>query len=302
MTQETILKRLSIIKSVYNSAVNQAEKPEITSFTALLSFHDSIDMFMNLAAEHRNIANRRSLFLMDHYNFMTDLTLQSSVKKINDRRNNLKHNGQIPAKIEIDESKTTATTFFKDNTPIVFGFDFDTVSLAQLVANQNVRDFIIAAEGFYDKGNYKEAIISVAKAYGMLEEIHSLDLSKEGSHNFWERGYVSSLPKATSQGEWFIQSPFDENNRLKIDETLLALNQIYRQNFLFIFSALQNMTLGVDYRDIVRFKRIVPSVVAETPEGELITSPIVNEEQLTQEKAAFAIQFVIDFAFKVQAQ
>jgi hypothetical protein len=62
MTQEIVLRRLSIIKRVFNTAVTQAEQPEVTSFTALLSFHDSIDMFMNLAAEYRNISNLRRSF------------------------------------------------------------------------------------------------------------------------------------------------------------------------------------------------------------------------------------------------
>jgi hypothetical protein len=45
MTQEIILKRLSIIKRIYAIGVAEAEKPEITSFTSVLSFHDSIECF-----------------------------------------------------------------------------------------------------------------------------------------------------------------------------------------------------------------------------------------------------------------
>jgi len=237
---------------------------------------------------------------MQYYGPMNDLTLQASVKKINDRRNNLKHNGLIPAKIEIDDSEATTSLFFKDNTQIVFGIDFDTVSLAQLIADQVVRDFIITAEGFFAKGDYKETIICVAKAYYKLENVHRLDLTKETSHNFWEPEFFYVTPEATNEGELFIQNPFDKDNKVKIDETLLVLNHIYKQNFGFLFTAINNLTLGVDYRDIVRFKRIVPNVLATTSEGNMITARILNEDQLTKEKAAFTLQFIVDFALKVQ--
>src|SRR5258708_24531689 len=166
------------------------------------------------------------------------------VKKSNDRKNNLKQNGLIPAKIEIDDSKATASLFFKDNTQIVFGFDFETVSLAQLISDQAVKNYVLAAEGLLAKSNYKEAIISVAKAYYTLESVQRAGLSKGGSHNFWERELFYMLPEMTTKGEWFIQSPFDNAEMIKIDETLLAINHMYRQNFGLLSTAISNMTLG----------------------------------------------------------
>src|SRR5687767_11789056 len=138
MTQEIIVKRLSLIKYLYQTAITQSRQQETIAFISILSFHDSIDMFVQLAAQKKNIKRKGQTFLMNYFSLIPELTHEASVKKINDRRNSLKHNGQIPAKIEIEESRTIASLFFEENTKIVFGVEFKDISLFDLVVYPKV--------------------------------------------------------------------------------------------------------------------------------------------------------------------
>ena len=58
MTQDLILKRLSYIKRLYELGVEQIKQPEVIAYSSILCFHDSIDMFMQLAAEVNGIPKK----------------------------------------------------------------------------------------------------------------------------------------------------------------------------------------------------------------------------------------------------
>jgi hypothetical protein len=49
------LRRLSFIKFLFNTGVEQSSKSEPLCNVAVLSFHDSIELFLQLACEHLNI-------------------------------------------------------------------------------------------------------------------------------------------------------------------------------------------------------------------------------------------------------
>ena len=53
--KELLVKRLSIIKLLYKIGFEQSKQTESISFFSILSFHDSIEMFLKLAAEHKDI-------------------------------------------------------------------------------------------------------------------------------------------------------------------------------------------------------------------------------------------------------
>ena len=58
MTKEIIIKRLSLIKHLYSVGLEQSEQSEIIAYSSIMLFHDSIDMFMQLAAEKKGIKKK----------------------------------------------------------------------------------------------------------------------------------------------------------------------------------------------------------------------------------------------------
>lgn len=53
-------RRLAFIKYLYNMAVEQSMKPEPTCASSVLTFHDSIELFLEPASEHLDIGKKRS--------------------------------------------------------------------------------------------------------------------------------------------------------------------------------------------------------------------------------------------------
>lgn len=49
------MKRLALIRFLYTEGLEQVARPAPLSSRALLSFHDAVEMFLLLAAEHLNV-------------------------------------------------------------------------------------------------------------------------------------------------------------------------------------------------------------------------------------------------------
>lgn len=59
------------------------------------------------------------------------------MKRLNKARVQLKHYGTSPSKLDIEAFRATVTNFFDENTPKIFGIDFSSVSLVDLVTYAN---------------------------------------------------------------------------------------------------------------------------------------------------------------------
>ena len=55
MPTEIMLQRLSFIRYLYGIAVEQSKQPEPFGAASVLTFHDSVELFLQLAAESKGI-------------------------------------------------------------------------------------------------------------------------------------------------------------------------------------------------------------------------------------------------------
>lgn len=63
---QTILERLSFIKYLYELGIEQSQKPEPMCYPALLTFHDAIELFLDLIAEKFGIKTT-DLHFMEYF-------------------------------------------------------------------------------------------------------------------------------------------------------------------------------------------------------------------------------------------
>lgn len=293
MTQDTILKRLSYIKYLYNLGVEQSKQAEVISFSSILCFHDSIDFFVQLSAEYYGIKSTEKLFLMDYFNKISSLTMEASVGKINKRRNNLKHNGQIPAKSEIEESKITTTLFFEENTLLIFKLDFNEVSLTNLIIYKEVRNHLYEAELNISKNKKLEAIKEIAVAFFELMNIEEDFRNRNGLSN----------PEGIVSGEQMLrildEAIFDGNkSKLRKDINFQKIIELYDKNFDKLGNYLKVLSMGIDYRKYKKFTLVTPFVYKNSDNELNIGS--VNIEIATNENIQFMQEFVLDCAIKFQ--
>ena len=137
---EILYKRLAHIKQLFNIGIEQSNKPESIAVFSMLAFHDSIEMFLKLLAEHKGL-NSANYSFMDYWTNIPNLTLKESMRNLNARRVNLKHRGLLPAKSEIEISRVNTIDFFQQNTFTQFNVEFDDISLIELVSYGKVREY-----------------------------------------------------------------------------------------------------------------------------------------------------------------
>ena len=148
---ELIIRRLAIIKYLFNLGVQQSMQAETVAGFSILTFHDCAEMFLLLVAENKgdNSANVNFIGFWDKY---PELTLKESMRNLKDRRVNIKHKGLFPSKTDIEICRITMTEFLEQNTKIQFGLNFGLISISDLISYDNVRDYIKKAETYLNEG------------------------------------------------------------------------------------------------------------------------------------------------------
>jgi hypothetical protein len=145
LNNEMLIKRLALIKHLYSIGLEQSRQVETIASFSILSFQDSIEMFLKLIAEHKNIKSEKFNFL-DYWVHIPELTLLESMRSLNARRVNIKHKGLLPSKSDIEISRVNTTDFFDQNVIIQCGIDFKDISLLTLISYDKVRIFLEDAQ------------------------------------------------------------------------------------------------------------------------------------------------------------
>src|SRR6266699_42204 len=170
MLDEAKMRRLAMIQYMYTMAVDQSHKPEPLNMVAILLFHDVVELFLALASEYLGAGKTGQAF-MDYWEAINqklpskDFGQKDSMSRLNAARANWKHYGILLSTTEIDDFRTNVATFFRENTPKVFGFAFEEISMAALVQGEEVRDRLLKAEQLSRTGEIKAALEETTIAF-----------------------------------------------------------------------------------------------------------------------------------------
>jgi len=66
MDKSILIRRLSLIKHIFNLGLLESNKPEPLCSTSILLFHDSLELFFHLAVEHIN-ASKSDIKFMKYF-------------------------------------------------------------------------------------------------------------------------------------------------------------------------------------------------------------------------------------------
>jgi hypothetical protein len=156
----------------------QSQRPQPLSTTSILSFHDAVELFLVIAADHLKAPLPKRIEFMDYWTKLSSANCTSGVNlsgrfamdRLNRRRNDFKHTGALPGTEAIEQARTDVTSLFADNTPLVFGadVDFTEFDMIDLVTQQPIQDKLRAAAGVANQDDLKEAISLIAEAFKEL--------------------------------------------------------------------------------------------------------------------------------------
>jgi hypothetical protein len=249
------IKRLAFIRFLYSQGLEQAARPQPLAATALLSFHDAVEMFLLLAAEHLGVnLDRNTTF--DGY--WTQVAAQASVqlpsrnamRRMNNSRVNFKHHGSIPSPTDLDQFRADVTTFFTDATRAAFNADFTSIDMTDLVTQQQALDKIREAETHAGRNDYIEALALLSDALESL--FYDYANRKRTSHDRTAFTFTFGDDESFSE---FVRPNFAAMDHRLGGQVMALTDAVYEMQH-----ALRVLVVGLDYRRYARFDMLVPHV------------------------------------------
>jgi len=283
------MQRLAFIKAVYTTAVSQSQAPEPLNSMAVLSFHDAVELFLQLSAEYLN-ANTDQLKFMEYWDVLSkriqgdSLQQKESMRRLNKSRVTLKHHGTLPSKLDIESFRASATSFFEDNTPLIFNESFSNISLVELISPVEAKDFLREAQALIGQKKYTEALDQIALSFDVLLR----DYEKSKKAPFY------SSPFTFGDDLSFIDFDFPVREKEGFDELRSYMKRI-TDTLVEMQNGMKIMALGINYRRYGRFKYYMPSVSrAESGRYQIIRNQ--RQNSFSYEEVQYCFDFVIQSA------
>jgi hypothetical protein len=288
MNKDILLKRLSTIKLLYKIGLEQSKQSESISFFSILSFHDSIEMFLKLACEYKQIKSEKLSFI-EYWDSLPHLTLKESMRNLNARRVNLKHRGLVLAKIEIEASRVNTTDFFEQNTKNTFGIDFREISLLNLIKFEETKNLLISAQESLNENEFNNSIKKSIIAFDML-----LQEYKKNKMGIWDKN-LFNFPDKIRVSSSFMSRVNSEAKDGRLDDVVKKVND----KFNHLEKALEIISFGFDFRKYSKF-RMLCSNFYQTSSGEYVFYGKENPNNFNSENSEYAIDFILECSLKLQ--
>jgi len=186
------IRRFVLVKRlVQKNAIDDKSSDEDYGFS-ILGLHDALEWYLNVAAEEVGITKLQSeqlLSLFDAVHAALDATKQKAfdgyrhgIARFNKARVELKHRGTFPSRQDISGFHSMISCFLDECTPIIFGIQYEDVSLSELIVDADIRAKWIEAESHLKANSHQEFACSLAHMVHMT-------INKRKSKSLVDEGY-----------------------------------------------------------------------------------------------------------------
>lgn len=289
------LQRLSFVKYLYQSACEQSRSAELLAAASLLMFHDALEMFLQISAEHLDAGSSQPGF-MDYWHILSTklegklLPQKESMRRLNKARVSLKHNGTLPSRLDTEAFRAAATNFFAEACPMIFGIPFGDLSLIEYVSNVDVRERLKKAEALSAGGDPLGATDEIAVAYEMLIDGYSKEKTTQHHQDLYSFGPSVNL---LSDRRLRIRDPQVSGLKEYADSVQATLRRMQE--------TIRILALGIDFRKYMRFMSNLPTVT-QTMDGKYRVNRIIRSSEWKPPDRIyvdFCIQFVVECAIRL---
>jgi tetratricopeptide (TPR) repeat protein len=245
-----VVRRLAFVRFLHAQGLEQVRRPQPFATTALLSFHDAVELFLGVAADHLGINLPQHVTFVGYFDQIEQgmgapLPGKSPMTRMNRGRVNLKHHGLIPSAADLEQFRADVTTFLTDATQVVFSVGFTTVDMIDLVPQLDTLTLLRSAETQAAQGDYTDALGYLSQAFDDLLTDYADRKKGTGefsSYTLWPVG---------------MRAMFSHDRDRELNERLgkaeIALDRFQR--------AFRVLAMGVNYQRYARFELLVPEVI-----------------------------------------
>jgi hypothetical protein len=297
--------------------LSQAEKQKDfdrpNSSTTILTLHDLVECFLQLALEHLTNKNKLSgNNILDVYSEELNKVLvadgstpinKAYIKRLNELRNQLKHVTIFIDKKNIENLYSETEIFISDFIQIFFEITLNDISILQLLTNEDIKNHLMDAEKKLIEKEYHKAIISIGKAFYEYKHIATSINDKRGYSML--TNYNSNVSYVRRSEITMGSKPLESSLRNGLIEIAKDINKINKE----IINLREIQLLSVDIRKYLYFEDIMPHIskIQRHVSGKefiiefyIPEEATLTKENYTYEQVKFCFDFVIDSVFKFQ--
>jgi hypothetical protein len=293
MLDEITMQRLSLIQYIYESAMEESRKPEPFGLISILKFHDSVELFLDLACDKFGIPAKKTQQFRDYWTELEkhlqnqSLSEKRSMERLNDARVSFKHHGNLPHVSSREKFRVNVTDFFEENTLLIFGIEISKISMTYLVQNSFVKTLLDEARELMEQGARGKAIDKIALAFADLMLDYRRSAIAQGHRSLFSFG--RSVRNLSSS---------DVNNNRQLEE----FTQKVASSIEELRESMGILSLGLDYQQYARFKLLTPyTVLYSGSEHYVVASPTEEGHAPSLEHCQFCFDFVVSSAIRIQS-
>ena len=265
------IERLIFVKYLFSQARIQKNIERPMSSAAILTIHDCIESFLQLCFEVKTgRAKINSNNILDTYSEEINKILKEEdkslinkayIKRINDLRNQLKHSTIFTDPKQIPNLFTETEIFLNDFTSLIFSFSFESISLVELIPNENIKNYLKSAQVYIESKDNQKAIWSIGKAFYELEKTLTKVEGKLGENILNSHHEIDYLIKYRVSFGGDEPSNMLRNN---LKEIAADINRLQDE----IQTLKSVLSMSVDLKEYIKFKQYMPYVSKIVSSGE----------------------------------
>lgn len=243
ITADTLtLKKLTLTKQIYQRAIRNSKSTNPADRIISVILYDlSVETILNTVVSSidstKTPADHFPGLLSQVELLMTQKGLgvvpdRNNILRIHNIRNDAQHDARDPSESDQSDCATYCRDFLKNISKQVWDLDFEKISLADLVQNSTIKQYLIDAEEALKNKDYKKA---VEKAATGLEK----------SLNMVSKSVVGRAPAFDNQ--IVVSDTFGRNQKPSRE---------YSQSIENMRRTLAFLALNINYIDYLQFKKI----------------------------------------------
>lgn len=299
-----VVRRLAYIRYLHGVGIEQSHLPDPMSSTALLMFHDAVESFLLMAAEH--LGAPATYEFERYWDALkparlaggVDLPEQQGMKRLNQQRKALKHHGSQPNHATIELIKNDTSAFLAAASQLVFGQDYHAISMSSVIPQGAVRDLAEQADTATANGDRAAAMIALVDAWEELlnpwprtmanEESSPLRFGPSIRRTVAPRDIAAYLQQETGSHKYSSRNQDIGRQIGEVTEAVKALQEMARLT-----------AIGVDYTEYLRFQSLTPYRADYMNGRREYRAPAGYDP--AQEHVAFCVQFLVTAALRLAA-
>lgn len=275
---------IALIRYQTTTALEQSRQPPPMSMLAINGLQDAVEALLGLVVEHRQLtvkgkdfaqlfdAVRDALPAISHH--------RTGMIALNTARVGYKHHGNVLDTMTIERHRASAQNFLVDLTKEALGEDFDTVGLTTLIADEDARRHVTAAEKAWTASDGQVALARLRIAFDHLVD-----------------SYVKRKEWSPSSGLFDTRPPHPPTGHRMHDDRRMNYVEAWLKG---VDERLKLLMLGVDVRRFLYLDAHAPAIMRSFG-GPVRLSELPGVPPPTDEVFTRCRQFVIDTALQLAA-